>query len=89
MVSAINPANEYYIEFSLPNNTTYKMNFEKVKQFQVREILGILGVDNPESRGLMVMNQIFEPTALVYMIGCFFKENALINFLSASVAEES
>lgn len=35
------------------------------------------------------MNQIFEPTALVYMVGCFFKEGALVNFLSASVAEES
>lgn len=91
VVSAINPAAEYFIEFSLPGpgNNVFKMNFEKVKQFQVREILGILGVENPESRGLVVMNQIFEPTALVYSVGSFFKEGALVNFLSASVAEES
>ena len=88
VVSAINPASDCFIQFTLPNNTAYKMNFEKVKQFQVREILGILGVENPDSRGLVVMNQIFEPTALVYTVGVFFKEGALVNFLSASVAEE-
>lgn len=40
----------------------FTLEYERIKQYQVREILGILGVENAECKGLRIMEDIYEPS---------------------------
>ncbi len=37
------------------------MNFDRIKQYKTRELLGIFSVKDPETKGLKIMGEIYEP----------------------------
>jgi hypothetical protein len=50
-----------FIEITLNQVETYKMDYDKIKQYQTKEILGIFSVKDAETKGLKILGEVYEP----------------------------
>lgn len=54
-----------------------------IKHYQVKEILGIFSVKAPETKGLKIMGQIYEPASILLDLEAFYSSGAMLNHLTA------
>lgn len=59
-----------------------------IKHYQVKEILGIFCVKAPETKGLKIMGQIYEPGSALLDLGAFYCSGAMLNHLTAELVDE-
>lgn len=64
------------------------MNFDMIKHYQVKEILGILCVKAPETKGLKIMGQVYEPASSLLDLEAFYSSGAMLNRLTAELVDE-
>ncbi len=89
VVSAIDVDSEHLLRITDLNGKKIMLEFEKIKQYRVEEILEILGVENARTKGLKVIEKIFKPSELIYNIAYLYKASTLLNFLEAVVVDQS
>jgi hypothetical protein len=62
------------------------MEYEKIKQYQTREILGIFSVKDFESKGLKILGEVYEPGRLLEDLDAIYNSGAMINHVCAEIA---
>lgn len=59
------------------------MDYDMIKRYQVKEILGIFSLKAPETKGLKIMGQVYKPATVLSDIEVFYSSGALLNHLTA------
>ena len=67
------------------DNSFVLLDYDKIKKFEVKYLLGILNIPNASSKGLKIFNKVLLPNQQIYNIGFVFNIFKCINYLQALI----
>lgn len=64
------------------------MDYDMIKHYQTKEILGMFSVKAPETKGFRIMGELYEPGRALMDLEAFYCSGAMLNHLTAEIVEE-